>query len=139
MADCIFCKIISGEIPSTKVYEDENVLAFLDIHPIRPGHTLVVPKKHAESFYELEEGAFVDAMRVARLLSKNIMRAVKPKRVGLAIIGWDVPHTHIHVVPMNDYFDITSKVRMEEKLGNPSPDELEAIAQKIKEAISENF
>jgi len=135
MNDCVFCKIVAGELPSYKVYEDEKVYAFLDIHPVNLGHTLVVPKKHAPSFYELDEETFLHGMKVVQKLAQNIMQTIKPVRVGLVVAGWDVPHTHIHIIPTNDHFDITSKQKIEGALSNPSTEELTETAEKIRDAL----
>lgn len=109
MNDCIFCKIVSGQIPVSKIYEDDEVIAFLDIRPINDGHTLVIPKKHVPDFQNLDEDLYLSVMRVAKKIAAVVDEKLKPKRVGLMIAGWDVPHTHVHVVPMHDYHDITSK------------------------------
>lgn len=128
MEDCIFCKIVSKEIPSHKIFEDERVYAFLDIHPINPGHILVMPKKHVEDFYNLETADYQAMMTVSKKLAADLHEKLHPKRVGLAIVGWDMPHTHAHVVPMNDYYDITSKSVIDDTRGNPTQEELEAVA-----------
>jgi histidine triad (HIT) family protein len=107
--NCVYCKIISGEFTSTKVYEDENVLAFLSIEPINEGHALVIPKSHIENWLDLDETENKEIFVVAQKVAKNIKDKYNPKKVGLMIAGWDVPHTHIHVVPMDDKDDITSK------------------------------
>jgi histidine triad (HIT) family protein len=132
MNDCIFCKIVAGEIPSYKVYEDEEVMAFLDIHPIREGHTLVIPKKHEPEFQNLDETTYGAVMQMAQKIAKNIERVLKPARVGLVIAGWDVPHTHVHVVPMQEHHDLTSKALLEGTLGAPTQDELRATQEKIR-------
>lgn len=113
MDDCIFCKIIDGEIPSYKVYEDDRVLAFLDIHPINPGHILVIPKKHEPHFQNLDTETYTHLMGVVHQLSKVVDEQIQPKRVGLIIAGFDVPHTHVHIVPMQNYHDITSEAYIE--------------------------
>jgi histidine triad (HIT) family protein len=107
-------------------------VAFLDIHPIRPGHTLVVPKVHEQHLHHLSEDTFVAVMRVVRQLSSIIEQKLMPKRVGLLVAGWDVPHAHVHVIPMEDYHDITSKVILDNQRGNPSQEELTALAEKIR-------
>lgn len=109
MNDCIFCKIVSGQISVPKIYEDDEVVAFLDIHPINEGHTLVIPKKHVPDFQDLDDELYLSVMRVAKKIASAVNEKLKPKRVGLMIAGWDVPHTHVHVIPMHDYHDITSK------------------------------
>lgn len=96
----IFTKIIAGEIPSYKVYEDERVLAFLDIRPIHPGHTLVVPKKEVDHFHDLEEPEYSAVMAAAQKISKAIQKVTGAPRVGAAVIGFEVPHAHYHLVPL---------------------------------------
>ncbi len=131
MENCIFCKIIEGKVPSHKVYEDKSILAFLDISPINPGHVLVIPKKHTDQFFNLDEKMYDQLMAIAKKIAKKIDLAMKPKRVGLAIIGWDVPHAHVHVLPLNNYHDITSKAILENKRGTPSAEDLKIMAEKI--------
>lgn len=106
MDTCIFCKIIKGEIPAQRVYEDESVLAFLDIHPIRPGHTLVIPKTHVVDFYALDDAQYIALMKAVKQIAAKLNADIKPKKVGMAILGWEVEHAHIHVVPMEDTHDI---------------------------------
>lgn len=125
MDDCIFCKIIRGEVPIPRIYEDDRIVAFLDIHPINEGHTLVIPKEHVPDFQRMDDALYVSAMQVAKKIATIVDERLKPKRVGLVIAGWDVPHTHIHVVPMHDYHDITSKRMLESTPTKLSEDELE--------------
>ena len=109
MNDCLFCKIINKEIPAQIIHEDEHTLAFLDIRPIRPGHALVIPKKHVAHFWDMESDDYHHVMETVHTLSKNIQSTLEPQRTGIFIGGWDVPHTHVHIVPMHDRDDITSK------------------------------
>ncbi|HSX40062.1 MAG TPA: HIT family protein [Candidatus Saccharimonadales bacterium] len=129
---CIFCQIIAGNSKSYKVYEDEKCFAFLDIHPINPGHLLLIPKKHVINFYELDDVTYSHLMLIAKKLSDQINKTFKPKKVGLVIAGWDIPHAHIHILPTNDYHDITSKSLLEGKKSNPSEKELEETVNKIR-------
>lgn len=131
MEDCIFCKIVKGEIPSHKVYEDEDVFAFLDIHPINTGHTLVIPKRHVPEFQDLDEKTYSAVMSATQKISRIAKEKLSPKRVGIMIVGWDVPHTHVHIVPMNEHGDITSKTLLENRAGNPTQEELAATAAKL--------
>ena len=103
--NCIFCKIIKGIIPSYKVFEDEDVLAFLTIGPINEGHTLIIPKNHIVNFYEMEEFINTKVFSTAKKIAEKISQTLNPQKVGLLVAGWDVPHTHIHVVPMNEYHE----------------------------------
>jgi histidine triad (HIT) family protein len=131
MDDCIFCKIAHGEIPSHAIYEDEHVLAFLDMHPINPGHTLVIPKTHSATFYEMADVDYEAVMRAVKKVAVTINEKLKPKKVGLLVAGWDVPHTHVHVVPMEDYHDLTSKRLLEGEKASPTQEELASIKQKL--------
>lgn len=131
MENCIFCKIVAGEIPSCKVYEDSRVFAFLDIHPINPGHVLVIPKEHAPDFYNVSEENYTALMAAVKKIGALIQEKIEPKRVGLMAAGWDVPHAHVHVVPMHDCHDITSKRILENKAAEPTPEELTRVADKL--------
>ncbi len=105
MKDCIFCKVIRGELPSTKVYEDDAVLAFLDIHPVAPGHTLVVPKNEtSENIFDVDEKDWLACMRVVRLLAPAIEKATGADGINLmmnnrAHAGQVVDHPHVHIIP----------------------------------------
>lgn len=132
MNGCIFCKLASREIPTNKVYEDELTFAFLDKHPINRGHILVIPKKHEPDFYKLDDESYQALMMTVKKLSSLVNEKIQPKKVGLIIAGWDVPHAHIHIVPMQDYHDITSKSMMEGKRANPSDEELAEVANILK-------
>lgn len=130
--DCGFCKVITGENTAHKVFENDSILAFMDKHPIQPGHLLIIPKEHTPNFYDLEDGLYTQLMLVAKKLSTRVNEVMRPKKVGLIVAGFDVPHTHIHIVPMHDYHDITSKSLIEGNRANPTPDELEVVAQKLR-------
>ena len=104
MESCIFCKIIKGEIPCNKIYEDDKVLAFLDIRPINEGHTLVVPKHHCKDIFEASPGELKDMISVAKDLSEKIMDAVDADGINIGInnkpaAGQVVMHTHLHIIP----------------------------------------
>ena len=129
MNDCIFCKIVAGEIPAHKVYEDEKILAFLDIHPLRPGHTLVIPKVHEPDIHHLDDDTFVAVMLGWKKIANNIEKKLRPKRIGMLVAGWDVPHAHVHIVPMEDFHDLTSKILLENRRGNPTQDELATMRE----------
>lgn len=99
MPDCIFCKIVRGEVPAQKIYEDESSLAFLDIHPKAPGHTLLIPKAHFEWFVDLPDEVSDPLFRTAKKLSQKLREEYKADYIRLSIVGKDVPHTHIHLIP----------------------------------------
>jgi histidine triad (HIT) family protein len=131
MNECIFCKLGGGEVPTNKVYEDDVVLAFLDKHPINSGHVLVIPKNHVADFYKLDDDTYDHLMQTVKKLAGVVADVTSPKKVGLIVAGFDVPHTHIHIVPMHDYHDITSKSLLEGKRANPSNEELANMAQSL--------
>lgn len=102
----IFSRIAAGEIPSYKVAEDENYFAFLDINPVAPGHVLVIPKKEESYIFNLDEPTYLGLTAFARRVAKALEKAVPCKRIGVAVIGLEVPHTHIHLVPLNSEADM---------------------------------
>ncbi|SKB70376.1 histidine triad (HIT) family protein [Soonwooa buanensis] len=102
----IFTKIINGEIPSYKVAEDENFIAFLDAMPLVKGHTLVIPKKEVDLIFDLDSEEFKNLWGFAQQVAKKIEKAIPCKRVGVAVIGLEVPHAHIHLVPLNAMQDL---------------------------------
>ncbi len=122
----IFTKIINGEIPCYKVAEDENYFAFLDIDPNAKGHTLVVPKKEENKIFDLDEDAYLNLMKFSYKVAKAIEKAVPCERVGMTVIGLEVPHVHVHLIPLHSMADATFSKK--EKL---STEEFEVIAQEI--------
>lgn len=132
MNDCSFCEIINGSSKSHKVYETENVLAFLSTQPINPGHALVVPKHHQPNFFDLSESEFGQLMEVVRQIATRLNEEYKPHKVGMLCAGWDVPHAHVHVLPMHDYHDITSKKMLDGTLERMSEQALAEEAAKLK-------
>ncbi len=102
MPDLVFTKIINGEIPSTKIYEDQYSYAFLDHNPKVPGHTLVIPKKPVDYVWELPADDYAHLMETARMVAQRIQRVLKPKYVGLQIEGLAVKYAHVHVFPFNN-------------------------------------
>ncbi len=126
----IFTKIIKGEIPSYKVAEDENFYAFLDINPNAKGHTLVVPKKEVDKIFDLDEETYKELMLFARKIAIAIEKAIPCNRVGVSVIGLEVPHTHVHLIPINKMSDMDFRKNIPLK-----PNEFEEIAL----AISSNI
>lgn len=122
----LFSRIISGEIPSYKVYEDENTYAFLDIFPQHPGHTLIVPKYEADHFSEVPEPYYSAIFQTAKQLAPAILSATGCNRICTAFIGYQVPHCHYHLIPTMDESDFTSK-----PIGQATPEELDVIQKKI--------
>ncbi len=127
----IFSKIIAGEIPSYKIHEDERFYAFLDINPLAKGHTLVVPKVEIDYLFDLDDDLLGDMMVFAKKVSLAIDQTMDCKRVGVAVLGLEVPHAHIHLVPINSLHDIEFS-RPKLKF---SEEEFRATAAKISAAI----
>ena len=128
----IFTKIINSEIPSYKVAEDENYYAFLDINPLAKGHTLVVPKKEVDYIFDLDDQTLAGMMIFAKKTAKAIEKVIPCKRIGIAVLGLEVPHAHIHLVPINSGTDIEfSKPKL--KL---SAEEFKEIAAKIVKEVA---
>jgi histidine triad (HIT) family protein len=127
----LFTKIINREIPGHIVAEDDRYIAFLDINPLVMGHTLVVPKKEVDYIFDLDD----DTLTGLQLFSKKVAAAIKQSfpcnRVGVAVIGLEVPHTHVHLVPLNSMDDIN----FSRKKLHPSKEELAAAAEKIRKAV----
>jgi histidine triad (HIT) family protein len=125
----IFTKIINGEIPCYKIAEDNNFLAFLDISPLAIGHTLVIPKKEIDYIFDIEDNMLADMIVFSKKIAKAIEKAIPCKRIGVAVIGLEVPHAHIHLIPLNTMNDINfSRPKM-----NVSKEKLEETAGLIKE------
>ncbi len=129
--NCPFCGIAESKISTHKVYEDDFSVAFLDKRPIREGHMLVIPKKHQADFYKLDNETYIELMDTVKKMAALVEDTFHPHKVGLIVAGWDVPHTHVHVVPMHDYHDITSKALLEGERANPSDDELEEALRRL--------
>ncbi|TLF46780.1 HIT family protein [Maribacter aurantiacus] len=112
-----FTKIINGEIPCYKVAEDENFLAFLDINPNATGHTLCIPKVEVDKILDLDEATYMGLMAFSRKVGKALEKAVECKRVGITVIGLEVPHVHVHLIPLNTMQDATfqKKVKLSEE------------------------
>ncbi|MBK9508945.1 MAG: HIT family protein [Cytophagaceae bacterium] len=123
----IFTKIINGEIPCHKIAETEDFFAFLDVFPCAPGHTLVVPKKEIDYLFDLSDEMYSGLMAFAKSLEPAIRKAVPCKRVGVAVIGLEVPHAHVHLIPMNSMSDMNFNAKIK-----ISQEELAEIAKKIK-------
>ena len=126
----LFSKIVEGEIPCYKVAENDQFLAFLDIMPLRKGHTLVIPKKEVDYIFDLDDELLAEMILFAKSVSKKIRATFPCNRVGLSVIGLEVPHAHIHLIPINDLQDMNF---MQEKC-SLSPDELRQIASDIRNA-----
>lgn len=137
MDDCIFCKIVAGEVPAAKVYEDADILAFLTIEAINPGHTLVIPKRHIESVWDMEDDLYAKNMEIVKKISVALDVAFNPEKVGVMVSGWDVPHAHTHVVPQTERGDITSRKIIEDTTLKLEHDTLNQHAEKIKQSMGQ--
>ncbi|MDR2448612.1 MAG: HIT family protein [Prevotellaceae bacterium] len=127
----IFTKIIRGEIPSYKIAEDERFFAFLDINPVSKGHTLVIPKQETDYLFDLDAALLGDLMQFAQKIASALKQAIACKRIGVVVMGLEVPHAHIHLIPMNSEADIDfRKPKLE-----LTPDEFTTLAGKIKSGI----
>jgi histidine triad (HIT) family protein len=127
----IFSKIVAGEIPAYKVAETVEFLAFLDISPLAEGHVLVIPKKEVDYIFDLDDETYAGLQIFAKIVATGLKKAISCKRIGVAVIGLEVPHAHIHLIPMNSVSDLNfSRPKL-----SFTPEELEATALKIREAL----
>lgn len=126
----IFTKIVNGAIPAYKVAEDDNYLAFLDVNPNAKGHTLCIPKQEINKLFDMEEEHYLGLMKFSRKVAKALEKTVPCKRVGVAVVGLEVPHVHVHLIPLNemDEMRFVNKVKLEKE-------EFEELAK----AISSNL
>lgn len=123
----IFTKIVNGEIPCYKIAETNDFLAFLDVNPNAKGHTLCIPKKEVDKIFDLDEAAYIGLMQFSRRVAKAIEKAVPCKRVGITVIGLEVPHAHVHLIPLHTMDDarFIQKVKL-------SAEEFQEVAKSIK-------
>jgi histidine triad (HIT) family protein len=127
----IFTRIVNGEIPCYKVAEDDRFLAFLDINPLQEGHTLVIPKKEVDYIFDVEDELHAGLWNFAKKIARAIEKTVPCKRIGITVIGLEVPHAHIHLIPLNGMFDMD----FSRPKRTFTPEEFRAIAKKIASAI----
>jgi len=128
MQDSIFTKIIKGEIPAHKIYEDEKTLAFLNIYPSVEGHTLVIPKVQVQYVWDLDEPDYEALMNTTRLVAQRLKEVLGVERVGAKVIGLDVPHAHVHLVP----FNTPAEYHAPETKDEPDHGAFAALAEKLK-------
>jgi histidine triad (HIT) family protein len=126
----IFSKIVNGEIPCYKVAEDDNFLAFLDVNPNALGHTLCVPKKEIDKLFDLDDELYLGLMQFSKKVAIALEKTVPCKRIGMTVIGLEVPHAHVHLIPLNEMDDI----RFQKKI-TLSKEEFVALAIKIQEKL----
>jgi histidine triad (HIT) family protein len=125
MADSIFTKIIKGEIPANKIYEDELTVAFLTIMPRQPGHTLVVPKKQIDQLWDLPDKDYAAVMATAKRVAQHMKEVLGIIRVGVLVLGEEVPHAHVHLIPFNDAGEFLRPPQ------EASPEDLTEMAAKL--------
>ncbi|MDP2413821.1 HIT family protein [Daejeonella sp.] len=129
--ESIFSKIVAGDIPSHKVAETLEYLAFLDVNPLTEGHVLVIPKKEVDYIFDLDSETYVGLMMFAQIVAAGLKKAIPCQRIGVSVIGLEVPHAHIHLIPINSMDDMNfSRPKL-----SFTEEELEAIAEKIKEQL----
>ena len=129
MEESIFTKIVKGEIPAHKVYEDENVLAFLDVYPAQPGHTLVIPKKQVEFVWDLDDTDYQAVMMATKKVALRLREVLQTRYVGEKIIGVDVPHAHVQLIP----FDAVDELNAPQDMtAEPDHEQLAAMAEKLR-------
>jgi histidine triad (HIT) family protein len=122
----IFSKIVNGEIPCYKIAEDDNFLAFLDVNPNAEGHTLCIPKKEIDKIFDIEDELYIGLMQFSKKVAIALEKTVPCKRIGMSVIGLEVPHAHVHLIPLNEMDDI----RFQKKV-TLSKEEFLALALKI--------
>ena len=127
----IFTKIVKGEIPSYKVYEDKNFLAFLDINPLKIGHTLVIPKKEVDYIFDIDSKEYQNLWNTAKKIALGMKKVIECNRISIVVMGLEVPHAHIHLIPLDSMQDIDFS---QPKL-NISNDEMVQIANRINKSI----
>ena len=127
MEPSIFTKIVKGEIPAYKIAENERYLAFLDVFPTAKGHTLVIPKEQVDYIFDLNDELYLGLMAFAKEVAKAIKKAVPCNRVGVAVVGLEVPHAHVHLIPLNSMQDMNFANKKEF-----SKEEMEEVAEKIR-------
>ncbi|MCX2740794.1 HIT family protein [Pontibacter anaerobius] len=131
MEASIFTKIVNGEIPAYKIAEDDRYLAFLDVFPTAKGHTLVIPKQQIDYLFDLDDELYLGLMAFAKKVAAAIEKAVPCKRIGVAVVGIEVPHAHVHLIPLNSMQDMNFANKKQF-----SKEEFEEVAAKIKEAYN---
>jgi len=126
----IFTKIVNGEIPCYKIAEDENFLAFLDVNPNAIGHTLCIPKQEINKIFDLDDALYLGLMQFSKEIAIALEKAVPCKRIGMSVIGLEVPHAHVHLIPLNEM----DEMRFQNKV-SLSKEEFEALVKKIQENL----
>ena len=131
MDNCRFCQIAQKKVQDYVIYEDENFMAFLDVNPAKAGHCMLIPKKHTDYFFDLDDDLYFGLFKTAKKLSEPIKKTMGAKRIGIAVVGFDVPHAHLHLIPLhgsNELFD-------PKKFTRAKPEELKEIQEKLKRVL----
>jgi histidine triad (HIT) family protein len=126
----IFTKIVNGEIPCYKIAEDANFLAFLDVNPNAKGHTLCIPKQEIDKIFDLEDEMFIGLMQFSKKIAVALEKAVPCKRIGMSVIGLEVPHAHVHLIPLNEM----NEIRFQDKV-SLTKDEFEELVFSIQKNL----
>jgi histidine triad (HIT) family protein len=126
----IFTKIVNGEIPCYKIAEDENYLAFLDVNPNAKGHTLCIPKFEIDKIFDMDEAHYLGLMHFSRKIAIALEQAIPCKRIGMSVIGLEVPHAHVHLIPLNEM----NEMRFQNKV-SLTKEEFQAVAQSIADKL----
>ncbi len=130
METCIFCQIIEGIEPAHKIWESDDFLAFLSLHPCNPGHTCLIPKTHVDYVFDLDEPLYSGIFQLAKQLSEPLKKATEAKRIGIAIEGFSVPHVHLHLVPLYNVADLDPHRHIKQ-----NSEEVAEIAEHIRKEI----
>jgi len=127
----IFSRIIAGDIPCYKIAEDDEFFAFLDINPVNWGHTLVVPKEETDYIFDIDDAQLGEMMVFAKHVAAGIKKAIPCRKVGVAVLGLEVPHAHIHLIPIQNEGDMDFKNKIE----NPTPEKMQEVCKAITDAL----
>lgn len=126
----LFTRIINGEIPCYKIAEDDNFLAFLDVNPNAKGHTLCIPKQEIDKIFDIQDDLYLGLMQFSKKIAVALEKTVPCKRIGMAVIGLEVPHAHVHLIPLNEM----DEMRFQKKV-TITKDEFESLAKKIQDNL----
>jgi histidine triad (HIT) family protein len=124
--DCIFCKIAGGQVQSFKIWENDRFYSFLDANPLNQGHLLIIPKRHVDYFFDLNNEEYIEIMEIARKIEGPLKKATRAKRIGLVVEGFEIAHAHLHLIPLHNSNDLDPR-----RVKKGIPQEMKAIAEKI--------
>jgi len=128
----IFSRIVAGDIPAHKLAETDQFLAFLDVMPTTTGHTLVIPKQEVDYIFDLDDATYTGLMQFAKTVAAAVKKAIPCQRIGVAVVGLEVPHAHVHLIPLNSMADMDFSNKLEPR---PTADELAATAEQIRRSL----